>query len=161
VAGWAVAVVAPVAGLASYLLWVRQAFGDLLLPFRVQVQAGHRGSFADPLVTLYHDGLRLVHRQHQGTGVHLPWVLLALALLVVTALRLPASYTVLAGALLLAAVSGSNLDSFERYALSAFPLVIAAGTLLRSRRVEVAVLVLSTAGLVGYALLAFQGAYVP
>lgn len=155
------AVLAPVGGLFAYLGWVGSTFGDLLLPFRVQVQAGHRGAFADPLVTLYHDGLHLVRGQHIGTGTHLPWVILAVILFVVVCVRLPASYGVFAGAMLLAAVSGSNLDSFERYALSTFPLIVAAATLLRSRRVEVTVLVLSTAVLVGYSLLAFQGAYVP
>jgi hypothetical protein len=159
--GRAAAVLAPVGGLLAYLLWVGSSFGDALLPFRVQVQAGHRGAFADPFATLYHDAQHLLHRQHLGTGVHLPWVLVAVALLVVTFRKLPASYGAFAAVLLLAAVSGSNLDSFERYALSAFPLVIAAGSLLRSRRVELTVLVVSTAALVGYSLLAFQGAYVP
>jgi hypothetical protein len=59
------------------------------------------------------------------------------------------------------AVSGSNLDSFERYALSAFPLVMAASTLLRSGRVATVTYVLSGAAMALYAVLAFQGAYVP
>jgi hypothetical protein len=58
-------------------------------------------------------------------------------------------------------LSGSNLDSFERYALSAFPLVIAASTLLRSTRVATVIYVLSGAAMALYAVLAFQGAYVP
>ena len=59
------------------------------------------------------------------------------------------------------ALSGSNLDSFERYALSAFPLTIAAATLLRSNRVAMATYAVCGALMVGYAVLAFQGAYVP
>ena len=59
------------------------------------------------------------------------------------------------------ALSGSNLDSFERYALSAFPLVIAASTLLRSSRVATTTYVLCGAAMALYAVLAFQGAYVP
>ena len=58
-------------------------------------------------------------------------------------------------------VTSSNLDSFERYALGAFPLVIAASTLTARRRVEVAVLTVAGAGMLGYSLLAFIGVVVP
>jgi hypothetical protein len=59
------------------------------------------------------------------------------------------------------ALSGTNLDSFERYALSAFPIVIAAATLLRHRSLERAVLVLSALGLAAYTLLALLNVSVP
>ena len=59
------------------------------------------------------------------------------------------------------AVAGSNLDSFERYALSAFPLSIAAALVLREAQLERAVLALLAAGLAGYALLAFLNISVP
>jgi hypothetical protein len=58
-------------------------------------------------------------------------------------------------------VTRSNLDSFERYALGAFPLVIAASTLTARRGVEIGVLAVAGAGLVGYAFLAFVGVVVP
>lgn len=157
----AAAVAAPVAGAVAYLAWVGVAFGDALLPVRIQQETGRRGAWTDPLATLWRDAGDLVHHRHLGTAVHLPWVAVAAVLAVLAFRRLPASYSLFAAAVLVVAVSGANLDSFERYALSAFPLVMAAATLLRSRRVEVAVLVLSTAALVGFALLGFQGAYVP
>ena len=57
----------------------------------------------------------------------MPWVVLAVFLLVVCWRRLPGCYTVFWAAVLAVAVAGSNLDSFERYALgAAFPLTIAA-----------------------------------
>jgi len=59
------------------------------------------------------------------------------------------------------AVAGSNLDSFERYALSAFPLSIGAALLLRGPKVERVVMALLAAGLAGYALLAFLNISVP
>ena len=59
------------------------------------------------------------------------------------------------------ALSGTNLDSFERYALSAFPLVIVGAMGLASHRVERVVLTLSAAGLLAYALLAFLNLSVP
>jgi hypothetical protein len=55
----------------------------------------------------------------------------------------------------------SNLESFERYALVAFPLVLTATTLTTGRRIERAVLVASGAAMSLYALLAFLHAYVP
>ena len=44
---------------------------------------------------------------------------------------LPVSYGLYSVAIVGVAASGSNLDSFERYALSAFPLLLAGATLLR------------------------------
>ena len=91
----------------------------------------------------------------------MPWVLLALAMLVVCWRRLPAPYTLFAAAVLAVAVSGSNLDSFERYALSAFPLSMAAALLSRSPRSSGSSSTLLAAGLAGYALLAFLNISVP
>ena len=120
-----------------------------------------RTALADPLVTLAHDASYLVHGHHLGEGLHLPWVVLAVALLVVVFRSWPASYGAFAAAVLVVALTGSNLDSFERYALSAFPLVLAGASLTSSERVFRVVLVLSAAGLLGYALLAFTNLYVP
>jgi hypothetical protein len=58
-------------------------------------------------------------------------------------------------------VAGANLDSFERYALSAFPLSIAAALVLTRPQIERAVLTLLSAGLAAYALLAFLNISVP
>ena len=108
-----------------------------------------------------YDALRDLFHGHVGTALHVPWIALSLILLVVCWKKLPMVYGIFAAGVIVAALSGHNLDSFERYALTAFPLVIAAGTLLRSERVATPVLILSSAGLFGYAVLAFLGAYVP
>jgi hypothetical protein len=63
--------------------------------------------------------------------------------------------------MLAVSLTSSNLDSFERYALGAFPLIVAASTLTSGRRAEVVVLVLAGVGMVGYAVLAFLGVVVP
>jgi len=73
----------------------------------------------------------------------------------------PASYGAFAVAVLVVALTGSNLDSFERYALSAFPLVLAGASLTADDRVFRVVLVLSAVALVGYSVLAFTNLYVP
>jgi hypothetical protein len=155
------AVAGPVVGTAAFLGWVGWRYGDGLAPLRLQEESGHHGRLVDPLITLGHDASFLVHGRHLGEALHLPWVLLVLALLVVSFRFWPASYGFFAAAVLAVALTGSNLDSFERYALSAFPLVLAAATVTAGRRVFPLVLVLSSSALFGYALLAFANRYVP
>jgi hypothetical protein len=96
-----------------------------------------------------------------GSALHIPWVVLCLALLVLAYRRLPASYAAFATVVLAVSLTSSNLDSFERYALGAFPLVIAASTLTARRRVEIIVLVLAGAAMAGYTLAALFGLVVP
>ena len=91
---------------------------------------------ADPLRTLAHDASLLVHGKHLGTALHLPWVVLPWSCWWRAATRWPASYTAFAFCILAVALTASNLDSFERYALSAFPLVLGAASLMRSSRVR-------------------------
>ncbi len=155
------AVVAPLAGTAAYLGWVGAQFGDPWLPIRIQQQNGHRGAITLPLTSMWHSLDSVVHGHHVGSALHVPWVVLSIALLVVAFRRLPLSYAAFATAVVAVAATSSNLDSFERYALGAFPLVIAASTLTSRRAVELAVLAVAGVGLVGYALLAFLGVVVP
>jgi hypothetical protein len=150
--GGALAVGAPVLGLVTFLAWSADAFGDFWLPLRVQTSAGHHGGLSDPVRTLVDDAKGALHH-HIGTALHV--------LLVVCWRRLPVAYSAFATGVVLVALSGTNLDSFERYALSAFPLVIAAATLLAHRSLERVVLVLSAAGLAAYALLALLNVSVP
>jgi len=154
------AVAAPFVGLLAFLAWSKHTVGDWLAPLRVQLQSSHHGGLSDPFTTLYHDATGVLHH-HVGTALHVPWVLLALAMLIVCWRRLPAPYTLFAAAVLATAVAGSNLDSFERYALSAFPLSIATALVLTESQLERAVLALLAAGLAGYALLAFLNISVP
>lgn len=155
------AVAGPAAGFGAFLGWVGWRYGNPLTPLKIQEQGAHRGAFADPFRTLAHDASLLFHGHHLGTALHLPWVVLALVLLIVSFWRWPFSYGLFAAAVVAVSLSASNLDGFERYALSAFPLVLAAASLTANARVERIVLVLSGSAMVGYALLAFLNAYVP
>ncbi|HVA04779.1 MAG TPA: hypothetical protein VMU64_13670 [Acidimicrobiales bacterium] len=155
------AVVGPAAGLGAFLGWVRWRYGDALAPFRVQQGPTLRGGFADPLRTLAHDASLLAHGRHLGSALHLPWALLAVALAVVVLRRWPLSYGAFALCILAVALTASNLDGFERYALSAFPLVLAGASLTAGPRLERVVLTLAAAGLGLYALLAFTNLSVP
>ena len=132
--------------------WSAAAFGDFFLPIRVQTNAGHHGGLSDPFRTLVNDAKGALHH-HFGTALHVPWVVLVVVLVVVVWMRLPSPYGAFATGVVLVALSGTNLDSFERYALSAFPLVIVGAMGLASRRVERVVLT--------YALLAFLNLSVP
>jgi hypothetical protein len=152
--------VAPLLGLFVFGLWAHHEVGDLWAPLRVQFESSHHGGLSDPFVTIVHDARGLLHH-HVGTALHVPWVIVAVVLLVVCWRRLPASYTVYGAAILSVAVAGTNLDSFERYALSAFPLTITAALLCRGPRLERAILVLLPAVLAGYTLLAFLNVSVP
>jgi hypothetical protein len=155
------AVVAPLAGAGWYLAWVGSQFGDTLLPFRVQQEQGHRGPITAPVASMWHNAVSVLHGHHLGSALHIPWVVLCLALLVLAYRRLPASYAAFATVVLAVSLTSSNLDSFERYALGAFPLVIAASTLTARRRVEIIVLVLAGAAMAGYTLAALFGLVVP
>jgi hypothetical protein len=103
----------------------------------------------------------LLHGADLGSGLHFPWAIGFLVLLVVCFRKWPVSYGAYASAVLLIALSAGNLDSLERYGLSAFPLVLALAGLLRVGWLERAALVLCACGLTTYATLAFLGAYVP
>ncbi|HEX4126335.1 MAG TPA: glycosyltransferase 87 family protein [Acidimicrobiales bacterium] len=155
------AIVSSVAGTVTYLGWVSATFGGFLEPLKIQQQQAHHGALTDPFVTVSHSLANLSHGHHVGDALHVPWIAAALALIVLSFWRLPVSYGAFASCVVVVAVSGSNLDSFERYALSAFPLVMAASTLLRSGRVATVTYVLSGTAMALYAVLAFQGAYVP
>jgi hypothetical protein len=155
-----VCLLGPVAGLVTFLAWSASAYGDFFLPLRVQTSAGHHGGLADPFRTLLDDAKGALHH-HFGTALHVPWVVLVIVLVVLVWRQLPASYGAFCTGIVLVALSGTNLDSFERYALSAFPLVIVGAMALRSARVERIVFTLSAAALLAYALLAFLNLSVP
>ncbi|MGH9080016.1 MAG: hypothetical protein ACRDYE_08110 [Acidimicrobiales bacterium] len=163
-AGWAgrvAALIGPLVGTGSYMAWVDGQFGDPWLPFRLQQQLGHRGAVTWPLPAMWHNLLAVAHGHHLGSAAHIPWVILSVVLVVLAFRRLPLSYGAFATAVLVVALASSNLDSYERYALGAFPLVVAASTWTGRRSVEFVVLGLSALVMVGYAMLAFLGMVVP
>jgi hypothetical protein len=156
-----VATIAPVAGLASYLLWARDRTGDLWLVVRLQNDRTLRGGTASPFTSVGHALHELVSGDRVGYGLHAVTAAVVLVLLVVVARKLPFSYTVYAGASALVAFCAHNLDSVERYSLATFPFVIAASMLLRRSTIERAVYLLLAGGLVAASVLAFTGALVP
>ena len=150
---------APVVTAGAYLAWVRSEYGDGLLPFRVQDDL--RGTTINPFARLW-DGLgQMFGPERFGDGLHVPFALLFVILLVLTFRFWPVSYGVFATLVLAAALSAQNLNSLERYGLNAFPIVLTLALLTRDDRVDRAVLTVSAGGFVALASLAWLGAYVP
>ena len=104
------AVLAPFAGTAAFLAWVGDRFGDAWLPFRVQTHPHLKGAFTNPIESISEALRGLVHG-HVGTGLHVPWMIVAAALLVVCFQRLPASYGWFALASLASAVTSARVAS--------------------------------------------------
>lgn len=149
------------AGTAVYLAWVGARFGDPWLPYTVQTRADLKGEFSNPLATIADALGGLASGERVGTGLHVPWLALCVVLVVLGVRRWPRSYTVYAAAVLAVAAVSANLDSFERYALGAFPIVLTLAAVTADRHLERPVFVLAGGLLSSYALLAFLGAYVP
>ena len=155
------AVVAPVAGLGIYLGWVGAVYGDAMEPFNVQTRHDLRGPTIDPFTHVANAFGDLFDGDRFGAGLHLVWLAIFLALIVVLARRLPASYAAYAGASIVLAVTASNISSFERYAFSTIPFVIAVALLTDRDEVHRAVTALAGGSMVAYSVLVFFKAYVP
>jgi len=155
------AVVSPFVGSALYLVWVGREYGDTWLPLRLQNEQERRGGFANPVTRIIDGFGDLFGGDRFGSGVHVVWALVFLALVVVLAQRLAGSYAAYAGATVLFGLAAENLDSFERYAMSAFPIVLGVALVTGRDDVERPAIVLAGAGLLGYAVLIFLGRYVP
>ena len=156
------AIVAPVAGCATFLGWVWVRFGDPLLPYRAQQTAAFRGRLANPLVTLAGAAQDLVAGRYATKNVpHLPWAVVLIVLAVVACRRWPLSYGAFAAATVLVALSTQRLGSLERYGFACFPVVLAVASVTAGERVERVVLVLSAALMTIYATLTFLAIYVP
>jgi hypothetical protein len=155
------AIAAPVVGTGIYLVWVQRTYGDWQLPLRLQNDPQLRGGWANPVSTVWDSVHALVSGGSLGEGLHLPWIGLYLVLLVICFRRLPASYGAYAGALLLGALTGHTLGSFERYGLAAFPLLLALAITLHPPSLERAAHLACAAGLTGFTTLLFLNAFVP
>jgi len=153
------AVGAPFVGLATYLAWVGHVFGNWRLPFTVQDDL--RGGLRFPVSRIIEGVHQLTGSERFGDGLHLPFLLVLLGLLVVVFRRWPLRYGLYAGAILLLALSAENLNSIERYGLNAFPLVLGLAVLTRPPQVDRAVMAVLGGGVVALSAMAWLGAYVP
>ena len=160
-AGRAAAVVGPGLGCLAFLVWAEVDRGDWKLPIRLQNSSHLRKGWQNPLETIGTAVSAVTGDGRLGEGLHLPWLVVFGALLVVVFRRLPVSYGLYSAAMLLVALSGETLGSFERYGLSAFPLVLGLAMLARTPLLERVAVAGAAAGLAGFATLTFLGAFVP
>ncbi len=164
-AGWperarrAVAVLGPAVGGAAFLAWAEVAHGDALAPLRIQEDL--RGEPIDPISRLWQGFGDLLGAERLGDGLHVPFALLMLGLLVVVLRSLPASYGAYCAGVLALAIAADNLNSLERYGLNAFPLLIGLAIVAARPVAERAVLVISGAGMACLTALAMLDVYVP
>ena len=89
-----------------------------MAPLRLQNSHRLRGGFVDPFTRVW-DGIGdLFGGDRLGSGLHVLWIAVFLALLVVVCLRFRELQR--AGRRARREHVGANLDSFERYPMSAF-----------------------------------------
>ena len=157
----AAALLAPMLGTVAFLAWVGHVFHDPWLPYRLQTQAGHSGSLLAPVGSLWHAVVSSFGGHHLGTALHLPWVLLALALLVVTFRRLPLPYGVYRGGDAVRAAGHLQSRLLRALRDGRVPVGDRRGDPSRAQGVERTVLVSAAVVLVGYTVLASWGMVVP
>lgn len=155
------AVASPAIGTAIYLAWVGSKYDDPLLPFSVQSARHLRGGTVDPITHVVNSVGDVLDGDRFGAGLHLLWIAVFVGLLVVVARKLPASYTAYGAATIVLALTASNLSSFDRYAFSTFVFAIGVAFVTIRADVDRAVVALSAAGLVFYAVVANFRLYVP
>jgi hypothetical protein len=159
--GGFVAAGGPAVGALGYLAWAEHRSHEFLYPLRAQQDKARRGAWVDPIRAIAHSIRETFSGGHTSAGIHVVSAVILIGLLVVLARNWPLSFTLYAGAVLFVALSSRNLDSLERYALSAVPLVFAGADLMRSENVDRTVMTLAVAGLVVASVLAFAQVLVP
>ena len=119
-----------VAGTVTYLGWVSATNGGGILELHRRSNSSKPTTEPSPILVDTYEALANSWRTGTTsvTRCMSRWIGVAAILLVVAFLRLPVSYGAFALCVVVVALSGSNLDSFERYALSAFPLVMVGAT---------------------------------
>ena len=155
-----IAVMSPVAGIAAFLGWAGWRFGSFTAPLREQQNL--RGGFVDPVTRIFRGFRDLAGSQSLADGLHLPFALAFVALVVMAWKWLPKSYAAYATVVVLVSITAGNWNSLERYSLNAFPVVIALAmlTIKRPRWWE-PTLVVCGVGVVLLSALSFAAAYVP
>jgi hypothetical protein len=156
-----VAVAGPPIGTVAYLLWTLDRTGHFLEPYRIQALAVHRGKTVDPVTGIANALSEFFDHDRIGPLFHVGWAVVAVALVVVTFRRLPASYGLFSAATVIIALSSHNLDSFERYAFNAFPLIIVVALIFHTRRQETLAFTAAGALMLLYGTLAALSLYVP
>jgi hypothetical protein len=162
VTGWlarAAATLAPAFAAGLWAAWVGAVLGDPMSTFTIQGEL--RGETTNPVVRLLQGFGDLFGPEVLGDGLHLPFVVAAVVLVVVAFRRWPVSYGLFGALVVAVALAAENLNSFERYALNGFPVVLALAALATTQRRAWGIWLVGSVGLVALSTLAWTGTYVP
>ncbi len=94
-------------------------------------------------------------------GLHVPFAIAFVVLLVLTFRWWPVSYGAFAALVLAASLGAENLNSLERYGLNAFPLALTLAVVAAHPKVDKVITTVLGGGVVALSSLAWLGAYVP
>ena len=155
----AVAAAAPVAGFAAFIAYAATLPAGWTAPLRVQSQL--RGGVAEPVTRLLRSLGDVLTPSRFVDGLHAPFALAMVVLVVVTWRKLPASFALFSTAVLVVSLGAGNLNSIERYGLNAVPLALATAFVIRRYRLELVATALAAGVFTAVATLAFLGSYVP
>lgn len=153
------AVLSPVVGAGAYVLWVGASYGNYRLPF--STQGPLRGETMDPFSRLWEGIHQMFGPQRFSDGLHVPFAIAFVVLLVLTFRWWPVSYGAFAALVLAASLGAENLNSLERYGLNAFPLALTLAVVAAHPKVDKPLTTVLGGGVVALSSLAWLGAYVP
>ena len=153
------AAASPFVATGAYLIWVGRTFGDSWLPFTVQDSL--RGTSVNPISRTWEGLSQMFGAERFGDGLHIPFAIAFLLLLVLTFRWWAVSYGAFAAIVLAAALGAENLNSLERYGINAFPIALTLAIVAKDPRVDRVVTTVLAGGVVALAALSWTGAYVP
>lgn len=155
--GWITAILAPIAGLAVYLLWAEGTTGSWRAP--LDAQRDIRGDFHEPLSRV----IRSIGRGVSGDATELLHAGAAVVFIgvVVVVFRDRLPYLVYGLGGVLVGLAASTINSFERYGLGLVPVVLALGAFPAAEHTHRWALAGSATAMAGLTLAALTGQYVP
>ena len=152
------AVISAPLGSLTFLIWSAEALGDWRAP--IDAQRELRGDLAEPITRLigaFVDGVQ----GDEGELFHgLAGVALIVAMVVMVR-RLSPDLWVYAVPSTVLLIAADNLNSMQRYALSVFPIVIAAAIITRHSSLQRWLPTASAVAMVCLTMLTLNGVYVP
>lgn len=154
---WLTVLSAPL-GTLTFLIWSEREQGGWRAP--IDAQRELRGEITEPITRLIR-GLADGFRGDEGELFHSVAALILIGLAVYAVRNLSKDLWLYAVPSTLLLVSADNLNSMERYALSVFPLVIAAAMISRNERLDRWLPTASAVALTVVTTLALNGVYVP